>query len=58
MSECALTCNVDGANRPFCLNELIDRLGPVDRVNSVNSSISAGCITIDHDGSARVEFVE
>lgn len=49
---------VDGANCPLCLNELIDRLRSVDGVNSVNSSISEGCITIDHDGPGRADPVE
>lgn len=40
---------VDGANCPLCLNELVDRLRSVDGIRSVNSSISDGCVAIDHD---------
>ena len=49
---------VDGANCPLCLNELIDRLRSVDGVNSVTSSISEGCIAIDHEGLAPADLVE
>lgn len=49
---------VDGANCPLCLNDLIDRLRSVDGVNSVTSSISAGCIAIDHDSLAPADLVE
>ena len=48
---------IDGANCPLCLNELIDRLRSVDGVNSVNSSISEGCIAIDHDGPSQTTLV-
>jgi copper chaperone CopZ len=40
---------IDGANCPFCLNDVIDRLRAIDGVTSVDSSISAGCLAIDHD---------
>ena len=49
---------VDGANCPLCLNDLIDRLRSVDGVNSVTSSISEGCIAIDHDSLAPADLVE
>ena len=49
---------VDGANCPLCLNDLIDRLRSVDGVNSVTSSISEGCIAIDHDSPAAADLVE
>ena len=49
---------VDGANWPLCLNELIDRLRSADGIHSVNSSISEGCIAIDHDGPGTAELVE
>ena len=49
---------VDGANCPLCLNGLIDRLRSVDGVNSVTSSISEGCIAIDHEGLAPADLVE
>lgn len=40
---------VEGANCPLCLNDMIDQLRQVDGVRSVDSSISNGCIAIDHD---------
>jgi len=40
---------VDGANCPFCLNDVIDHLRNVDGITSVDSSISQGCIAIEHD---------
>lgn len=40
---------VDGANCPFCLNEVIDHLRTIDGITSVDSSISEGCIAIEHD---------
>lgn len=49
---------IDGANCPLCLNELIDRLRSVDGVKSVNSSISEGCIAIDHDGLGQADLIE
>ena len=39
---------VDGANCPFCLNDVIDHLRSVDGITSVDSSISEGCIAIEH----------
>ena len=48
---------VDGANCPLCLNDLIDRLRSVDGVNSVTSSISEGCIAIDHDSLTPADLV-
>jgi copper chaperone CopZ len=49
---------VDGANCPLCLNELIDRLRSVAGVNSVASSITEGCIAIDHEGLPPADFVD
>jgi len=40
---------VDGANCPFCLNDVIDHLRTIDGITSVESSISEGCIAIEHD---------
>jgi copper chaperone CopZ len=50
---------VDGANCPLCLNELVDRLRSVDGITSVNSSITEGCVAIDHDDVlTRSDLVE
>ncbi|MEQ1703465.1 MAG: hypothetical protein ABMA25_25440 [Ilumatobacteraceae bacterium] len=49
---------VDGANCPLCLNDLIDRLRSVDGVNSVATSISEGCIAIDHESLAPAHLVD
>jgi copper chaperone CopZ len=49
---------VDGANCPFCLNDLIDHLRTIDGVTSVNSSISEGCIAIDHDDLDVAELLD
>ena len=49
---------VDGADCPLCLNDLIDRLRSVDGVNSVTSSISEGCIAIDHNSLAPADLVD
>ena len=40
---------VDGANCPFCLNDVIDQLRQMNGVSSVDSSIIEGCIAIDDD---------
>ena len=52
------TLRVDGANCALCLNELIDRLRALDGINSVNSSISQGCIAIDHDDLVEADLVD
>jgi copper chaperone CopZ len=52
------TLRVDGANCPLCLDELTDRLRGVDGINSVTSSISAGCLAIDHDDLATTDLVD
>ena len=49
---------VDGANCPLCLNALLDRLRSVPGVNSVTSSISEGCIAVDHDDAAGKDLLE
>jgi copper chaperone CopZ len=40
---------VDGANCSLCMNDVVDQLRQIDGVRSVNSSISRGCVAIDHD---------
>jgi copper chaperone CopZ len=40
---------VDGANCSLCLNAVIDQLRSINGVNSVDSSITEGCVAIDHD---------
>ncbi len=49
---------VDGANCPFCLNDVIDHLRTIDGISAVNSSITEGCIAIDHEGLDEAEFVD
>lgn len=48
---------LEGANCPRCLNDVIDRLRAVEGINSVNSSIAAGCITIDHDELTQTDLI-
>ena len=49
---------VDGANCPFCLNDVVDHLLTVDGITSADSSISEGCIAIEHDDLDVAELVE
>jgi len=49
---------VDGANCPFCLNDVIDHLRRIDGITSVDSSISEGCIAIEHDNLDVAELID
>ena len=49
---------VDGANCSFCLNDVVDHLRTVDGITSVESSVSEGCIAIEHDDLDVAELVE
>lgn len=40
---------VDGANCSLCLNALIEQLRSVKGINTVDSSITEGCVAINHD---------
>jgi copper chaperone CopZ len=48
---------IEGANCPMCLNDLIDRLRGVDGINSVDSSIGDGCVAVDHDELSRADLI-
>ena len=48
---------VDGANCPFCLNDAVDHLRTIDGITSVDSSISDGCIAIEHDNLDLAELL-
>jgi copper chaperone CopZ len=49
---------VDGANCSLCFNDIIDRLRSVAGINHVDSSITEGCISVDHNGTTRTDLVE
>ncbi|MCU1391335.1 MAG: hypothetical protein JWL72_4673 [Ilumatobacteraceae bacterium] len=40
---------VDGANCPLCFNDLLVRIRSLPGISLVESSISEGCIAVDHD---------
>jgi copper chaperone CopZ len=49
---------VEGANCSLCFNDIIERLRAVDGITSVDSSITAGCIAIDHDDLIRADVID
>ena len=49
---------VDGANCPLCLNDVVNHLRTIDGITSVDSSISDGCIAIDHDDLDMAELID
>lgn len=57
VSSMHTTLRVDGANCSLCFNDIIDRLRTIDGITSVDSSVSEGCIAIDHDDLTRADLV-
>lgn len=51
------TLQVDGANCSLCLNQIVDQLRLLDGINSINTSITAGCIAVDHDDLVESDLV-
>lgn len=49
---------VEGADCPFCWNDVVDGLRHIDGVTSVTNSMSAGCIAIEYEGIDLASLVQ